>query len=216
MRRPAGRAAARNRRPGSRFRPRAPSRRGRCPSALAPRAVDGDRDELGALIAARRHLGTGGGARRSAQDPSIDDSPPNGQPPCVDVRLELVAELAQVALRPARRRSRRARRATCRGSGRRRREQVEVARARRDRPRSSRGAARASASPRGTACTSRTTRACRTSPPRSASCTMQQRSSITITAAEPKNEPAARDRVVVHRRVELVGRQDRHATSRRG
>ena len=39
---------------------------------------------------------------------------------------------------------------------------------------------------------------------------MQQRSSTTMSEAAPKNEPGGLDRVVVERRVELVGRERRH------
>ena len=70
-----------------------------------------------------------------------------------------------------------------------------------------------SACPRDTACTCRTTHACRTSTP-AARAAPRQRSSTTMSEAAPKNEPVGLDRVVVERRVELVGELTR--TSRWG
>ena len=69
---------------------------------------------------------------------------------------------------------------------------------------------------RGTACTGRTTRRSRSARGAGRRCTMQVVSSITITAPEPRPEPAFCDRVVVHReRHHRVGRQHRHRRAAR-
>ena len=71
----------------------------------------------------------------------------------------------------------------------------------------------ASRRPRGTACTCRTTRACRSAAGSRASQTMQVVSSITMMPAEPSIDPAFCHVVEARRDVELIGQQDRHRRS---
>ena len=115
----------------------------------------------------------------------------------LDVGDELVVPLVEVALHRARPRSRRARRATCPRSGRR---PSAAARGRpcvASPPRSSRGAAPSSASPRGRACTCRRTRACRTSSSaaRAAPCSSARRPrSARRRRRTSRSRPASRSR----------------------
>ena len=147
-------------------------------------------------------------ARRRGDEPSSDESP-NGQPPRSTCALELLAELRRRSSRPASPRSRRAGTGTCRGSrSQTSSEQVEVALRSRRPPRACAGSAASSASPRGTACTCRTTRACRTRRRGAPSCTMQQRSSSTTIAGRAQRRAQRAERVVVVADVDLVGRQD--------
>ena len=172
----ARRAAARSRRPGSRSRPRGRPRRGPVPfgtcTALPSIVTCTSRaaQACSSVPAAWRCWSIG------AATPSIEDSPPNGQPPCSTCSCELVAVLPRVARHGID--GEVAERAEDLPSI---RSQTSSSRSRSSwsapRPRSSPAAARASACPRGTACTCRTTRACRTSPPgaRAAPCSNGRR-----------------------------------------
>ena len=100
-RRPAGRGAARSRRPGSRSRPSSaastsPRPFGTCTSRSSIVTVTSS----GALTPAPPRPGECVCWSTGAKMPSSDDSPPNGQPPCVDVRAELLARTCRRSSAP--------------------------------------------------------------------------------------------------------------------
>ena len=218
-RRPAGRAAARSRRRGSRSRP---------PAAVSTRPVPFGTSTSRSSIVTRDELGIAhacASATRGACACIVDrredalERRVAGEraAACVDVRLELVAELVDVArdgdrVGVAERAEALADDAVADVE-----QQVEVGLRRAavlDLLEDLRHPARAR---RGTACTSRTTRARRTATTRIAE--LHHAAAVVDHDHAPpsrSSEPACDERVEVERRVDLVGRQHRTSTSRRG